>query len=332
MADDPAKPTAPSSPADDSGEARANAARGRRLLFAMPWTISLLVHALLILLGFIVTWTVVIMDEDEPPTRIVADFNAMRYEPLPPLELPAETPLDPLTPAMPMTAETPVTDPVPEPLLDPTGLVAGQLDAPALPQWSAAGGGSAASFAGLTTTNARRIVYIIDASGSMVRFMPIVIEELGRSLLGLAPPQSFAVVFFQKNEALVVPPAGRLIPAADAEKTRVMEWIDANVIPDGRSNPVRAFERAIALQPDVIFVLSENITGTGQYEIDQRELLAILDRLNPKGRDGRRPVQINCIQFIERDPLATLRKIAEAHGGPNAFTFLSAQDLGIGSP
>jgi hypothetical protein len=217
-------------------------------------------------------------------------------------------------------------------LLDPTGLVAGQLDAPALPQWSAAGGGSAASFAGLTTTNARRIVYIIDGSGSMVRFMPIVIEELGRSLLGLGPPQTFSVIFFQKNEALVVPPAGRLIPATDAEKRRVMEWIEANVIPDGRSNPLRAFERAIALDPDVIFVLSENITGTGQYEIDQRELLAILDRLNPRGRDGRRPVQINCIQFIERDPLGTLRKIAEAHGGANAFTFLSAEDLGLGTP
>ena len=190
----------------------------------------------------------------------------------------------------------------------------------------------AASFLGLSTSNAQRIVYVIDASGGMIPYLRVVLQELMRSLEGLTNQQSFSVVFFQQNEYLMVPPQRRWIPATDAEKRRVIEWIDANVVPAGRSNPLAAFEVALRMKPDVIFLLSDNITGSGIYEIDQADLLARLDELNPVDRlTNTRPTQINCIQFLDPDPLETLRLIGEAHGGERGYKFLSRGELGLAS-
>ena len=60
---------------------------------------------------------------------------------------------------------------------------------------------SGATFAGTSSTNARKIVYAIDASGSMISSIQIVLEELTRSLENLSPKQSFTVIFFQNDAA-----------------------------------------------------------------------------------------------------------------------------------
>ena len=109
-----------------------------------------------------------------------------------------------------------------------------------------------------------------------------------------------------------------------------MEWINQNIIPRGTSNPIKAIETAMGFEPDVIFLLSENITGGGQWEIDQRDLLALLETLNPLDpRSGQRRTTINCIQFLDPDPLETLKKIADVHGGPRGYKFLDRKELGL---
>ena len=65
------------------------------------------------------------------------------------------------------------------------------------------------------------------------------------------------------------------------------------------------------------------------------DLLNLLDKLNPLDPDtNRRAAQINCIQFLDADPLDTMKKIAQAHGGRGggAFKFLTRKDLGLGGP
>jgi len=166
----------------------------------------------------------------------------------------------------------------------------------------------------------------------MIGALPIVLKELERSLDGLTPRQQFSVAFFRRNEALVVPPVHRLIRATEDEKRRVLTWCREEVTPEGRSNPIEAIRAAVRLKPDVIFVLSDNITGSGEFEIDQAELLALLDRLNPADEDGRRPVQINCVQFLDPDPLDTLRRIAEVHGGTRGYKLLNRAELGLQRP
>jgi len=298
-----------------------------------PWVASLLVHMFVVILGFFVTWTVVMIQREEEPTRIVADFYAMRYEPVSQMEAPqTQTP--------PLTAEDRLPDESPAEVvdrlevdIDPMSLIHQASGESALWRFAPQRTRITAEFVGLSSTNARRITYVIDASGSMIRALPIVIDELARSLDGLVPPQRFSVIFFQRNEALIVPPPGRLIPATEDEKLRVLAWIDENVIPAGRSNPLEAIAAAMRLKPDVIFLLSENITGSGEFEIDQADLLAMLEQLNPVDpQTGRRPTQINCVQFLDPDPLGTLQKIAEAHGGEKGYKFLDRAELGLKSP
>jgi hypothetical protein len=76
-------------------------------------------------------------------------------------------------------------------------------------------------FSGLSSTNARRIVYIIDASGSMIRSLQIVIKELARSIDALSTQQRFGVVFFQSDDAVIVPPKGELTIGSGPEKLRM---------------------------------------------------------------------------------------------------------------
>ena len=112
----------------------------------------------------------------------------------------------------------------------------------------------------------------------------------------------------------------------------LLAWIDQHVIPAGRSNPLSAIELALGFEPDVIFMLSENITGSGEFEIDQADLLALLEELNPADSSGRRPTQINCVQFLDPDPLRTLEKIARRHGGERGYKFLDRAELGLRAP
>jgi hypothetical protein len=114
-----------------------------------------------------------------------------------------------------------------------------------------------------------------------------------------------------------------------------MRWIRESVVPSGRSNPVEAIERALDLKPQVVFLLSSNITGSGRYEVDLDALMARLDKLNPANPvDGRRPAVINCIQFLDPDPLDALRSIATTHGtqsdsASGAYRFLGRSELGL---
>ncbi|MDX1565225.1 MAG: hypothetical protein R3236_07465, partial [Phycisphaeraceae bacterium] len=66
------------------------------------------------------------------------------------------------------------------------------------------GTGIAAGFFG-NGGNAREIIYIIDASGSLVDTMPFVLKELNRSISQLNSEQKFTVIFFQAGSPVEVP-------------------------------------------------------------------------------------------------------------------------------
>jgi len=58
-------------------------------------------------------------------------------------------------------------------------------------------------------------------------------------------------------------------------------------------------------------------------------LLAALNRLNPvDSRNGLRRVQINCIAYLTQDPLSTMQRIAEIHGGDDGYTFIERGRVG----
>lgn len=305
-----------------------------RLRSLTPWVISPLVHLLLVAVGFLITWSVV-SNKSEESVEIVADFYAQDYQPLAKMDLETETqsqriaetliPSDIIEPQP--IAESALTE------IDPYQTFSDAQAMSSLAEFAPRAAEGSASFVGLKATNARKIVYVIDASGSMLRSLKYVIEELARSLDGLTPRQSYAIVFYQRADAIMVPPIGQLTRAESGAKRKSLEWINDNVLPQGSSSPVTAIEQAMKLKPDAIFMLSDNITGAGQFEIDQADLLAMLEKLNPVDRaTGKRATQINCIQFLDPDPLDTLRLIAEIHGGANGYRFLDRKELGLAAP
>ena len=309
---------------------RAGTRKGGDASGFVGWAVSAGLHLLVAILAFLVTWTVVRWTET-PRDPVTANFDSATFEPLASLA-DLEPTADPLTEAA--ALEPAVQESLEEALAEaaagPLDLIAGTGRERAASAAAVGIVAETATFAGLRATNARTIVYVVDASGSMIGSFRTVLDELGRSLAGLVPAQSFAVIFFQGNQAIAVPPANRLVPVSRSAAQQALEWARRNVIPSGRSNPVEAITRALALRPDCIFLLSSNITGAGQFEIDRADLLATLDRLNPvDSGSGRRRSQIQCIQFLDPDPLDTMRTIAERHGGENGYKFLDRDELGL---
>lgn len=292
----------------------------RRLNAMLPWMVSIIGHAAVLAIALAITWVVVEMREKPDPVLIVADFRAPTYR--------AVTPGASDTLSAAPSASAPATLPVPT-TPDPIApaVVAPGARSPSV-DWGPASG-KAVVFAGVRASNARRIVYVVDASGSMIGTLPIVLEEVTRSLKALAPDQSFSLLFFQRNESIGAPPADRLIPAAPATIERSLRWASQRIIPAGRSNPIKALETALRMRPDVIFLLGTSITGSGEFEIESEELLRRLDTLNPADASGRRRAQIQCVQFLDPDPLDVLRRIADDHGGPDGYRFLSRAELNV---
>ena len=287
-------------------------------------------HVVLLFFVIVLGWN--IAEESTPQTTpvITATIDQSPLEPLGEIETEqvaaAALELEPLK--IPEMAETGTSLLLPSDSALPAGSLRG----------AAPSGLGRVSFVGLGGGVARRIVYVVDASGSMIGAFPVVLTELRKSIDNLTEAQSFSIVFFQRDEAVETPPNGRLIQATLENKETTAAWIHDNITPSGRSSPMNALEKAMALKPEVIYLLSSNITGSGRYEIDTEALMAGLETLNPVEADRRRKTIINCVQFLDEDPLGALKMIARRHGGEddevdneaNAYRFLDRSELGLG--
>jgi hypothetical protein len=167
----------------------------------------------------------------------------------------------------------------------------------------------------------RSIVYVIDASGSLIDTFPFVMQELSRSITSLTPDQQFTVLFFQRGRVTELPDPG--LKRADAQTIRqARQWLAPgtfNVVPGGRTDPVSALRIAMNHQPEAVFLLSDSITGHGRHQIDQELLLADIDRHNTA------QTRVHTIQFLYPDPLADgtrlgpMARIAQQTGGFHRF-------------
>lgn len=296
----------------------------------LPWAISLLAHLGLGLLAFFVVWSVAFAEDDEeeivPTAKLVNDNPTEMLTFSQDLEVPATTDI----PREIQTQEVAKGDPLSalnQEVATDQALI-GVTGSNALPVGSRIGQDAFGVGMYGVGGNARTIVYVVDASGSLVDTLAFVIDELRTSIRKLSPEQRFTVIFFQRDTAIEVPvPHRGLKKATDETKRAVSDYIDltaGNIVPGGSSNPKRALEEALRLRPDLMFVLSDNITGKGQYAIDQEELLDLIE----KAKGSRNAdTMINTIQFLYPDPLGTLKKIADAHGG--RYKFVDASIVGL---
>lgn len=299
----------------------------------VPWAISILAHAALILVAIFVVWSVRSIADDEE--EIIAILTL------------SETPAAPLQQQVEQRVETTQASasPAPAPSPSPSPLqsdVTVDLALPSLNTSITQGpsfdlnvgdtGAFAANFLG-SGGNAKNVVFLVDASGSLVDTLPFIQLELQKSIRKLSEKQKFTVLFFQSDNIIEAEPRGMRNASADLKAQRIA-WVDPlarNVTTAGGGDPVDAITKALAIrpEPDLIFLLSDNITGRGKYAIDQQRLLDSIDRAN-RGR-----TKINTLQFLYPDPLedkaagrsGTLERIAQQTGGE--YTFVDAAALGI---
>ena len=300
---------------------------GSDLATALSWSGSILLHIVVIVLAFAITW-VVVSQSEEPPRVISSALEDSVQESIQPLTTNVQSMAsDSTTPrqqpnqvsaedlaALTLHADSLLTEAA---TLNATGFTDSIAMLPEV------------RFGGVRAPEARRIVFVVDASGSMIGAFPTVLQQLERSLSALSPKQRFGIVLFQESGAIEVPPTSRLHSAQQSDIQRSIDWIAEEVVPRGRSNPTAALRRAFNLDPDVIFVISTDITGSGEFEIDKQELLDTLDELNPTRSSGTRAVRIRCIQLLEEDPLGTLKAIATEHGGVEGYAFIDRGQIGL---
>lgn len=164
---------------------------------------------------------------------------------------------------------------------------------------------------GSSARGARKIIYVVDRSGSMIDSFIFVQAELRRSVLSLRRSQKFHVIFFNSGPPMENPPK-RLVSAIDAQKESFFKFM-ATVIPRGDTKPERALQRALALKPDLLYLLSDGIDF-------RPALLRKLDEWN----DDRRS-KIYTIAYLDQTGSELLERIAREHNGE--FKFVSEDDL-----
>ena len=173
-------------------------------------------------------------------------------------------------------------------------------------------GDSGPQFFGLggTARGAKRIVYVVDRSGSMIGTFGAVREELKRSVGQLRRSMWFHVILFNSGPPLQNPPK-KLVHASRKEKAALAEFL-ARVQPQGSTDPIPAMRRAFAVNPDVIYFLTDGLFDP--------QLLEELRRWNRT-----KHVRIFTIAYVSQSGAVLLEQIAHEHNGQ--YRFVSEYEL-----
>ena len=291
----------------------------------MPWIISLSAHLALTGTAVFVVWSV---QEALSDDEVVIPLVSLSETPGAPLDVQVQQRVETTT-----ATAAPTPAPAPTPLeadleldLALPGLGEPVFDAPTFELNLDDAAQFDTNFYG-NGGNAKNIVYVVDASGSLVDIFPYVRGELQNSISKLSPKQKFTVIFFtggdtpgEDSKVVEVQPRGMKTATADM-KLKIKKWIgnSKNLSARSSGNPVDAITKAFSYRPDLIYLLSDNITGRRQYEIDQEDLVAQIKQMN------RGAIKINTIQFVYPDQLekskgiGTLELIAQETGGKYKF-------------
>jgi hypothetical protein len=155
--------------------------------------------------------------------------------------------------------------------------------------------------------NARQIVFVCDASGSMLNKMASLKDQLQKAVGGLKPIQSFNIVFFQDQKCVALDKS-QLISADATNKRNAYKFLD-DVTTSGTTDPIPGLTVAFAQHPQLVYLLTD-----GDFP-DNKAVKAKIAELNHDHK-----VKINTIAFVnsqdtDTDFLALLQEIAKESGG-----------------
>ncbi len=153
------------------------------------------------------------------------------------------------------------------------------------------------------------VVYVVDRSGSMYgqRFERAM-AELVRSIDTLSAEQQFFVYLFNDRTLplLDLDPADGLILATAENKSAARDWIWKQR-PDSTTDPGRALELALAMHPEIVFLLTDG-------EFDDPTKVRQRIRFSNRSRTA-----IHTIAFENEEGSRTLEAIARENQGKFEF-------------
>ncbi|MCL2646522.1 MAG: VWA domain-containing protein [Phycisphaerales bacterium] len=166
---------------------------------------------------------------------------------------------------------------------------------------------------------AKKIVYILDHSGSMLDTFDFLRQEAIRSVNQMIPVQSFGVVMFSERASVIYPQLQRATTETKKDFASKLQNFRAQGMNDDLLDPGKeAFEAAFQLQPEVIYFLTD-----GRF--DPRLIEIVTNQLNKAKK-----VRVNTLAFVINDPISEdqLKELAKKNGG--VYKFVSEKDLGKG--
>ena len=306
----------------------------------MPWGVSIVAHVVLIALAFFLVWQTIDQKEQQVvvPTLINPTITNQRVEPVTEpqpsqqsggaMMRPQVTPSETREPT-----DLGFTQAVHAEFLPVVGTGDGRFPG------DDRGDGPGDGLYGHDGPAANRVVFLIDASGSMVDVLPFVIDELKRVVDGMEPHQRGTIIFFSGEGVFEVPGAEQLRglrPLTRQFVGQINQWVSLEnhrfeTGGPGSRHVRAALTRALSYEPQAIHLLSDNLTGGGQgatrHELVQEDLISLIHGLN----NGPLSARIHTYQFIYQDPLVraglqgTLQRIAEETGGE--YTYISPDRL-----
>lgn len=168
--------------------------------------------------------------------------------------------------------------------------------------------------------NARRIVFLVDGSATMLPALPMLKRELQLTISKLQPSQSFNVVVFRGDKtASIADFPDLLVAATQANKSRAYRWIREDLTVAGGTNPFPAIEKAFAMAPELVFVLTDGFDDASDDGAEQAASYARLeDAFRQANHDHKAKVMTLFLKSSGSDNAALrglLERIAAGSGG-----------------
>jgi hypothetical protein len=184
-------------------------------------------------------------------------------------------------------------------------VVGGERDAPVVPEGDRAGPPIPDGPVFGHGDRGRKVVFVCDGTGTMINKMPALRAELARTINGLGSGvQSYRILFFTDGgRVLTEDGSGRdqLIFSSARNRQATLAWLDT-VVPAGPTDLLPAVEAAVALKPDVIYLLWDGeFNSLVSYEDVDNRVVRLAAR-SPRTR-------VTTILFDTIDPEA--RKVME---------------------
>ena len=196
------------------------------------------------------------------------------------------------------------------------GVGSGEAGGGAMAPFGVPGGGGGigpkSPFMGISG-NAKQIVYICDATGTMLGLkFDLLKQQLAKAIDILKPIQKYNVIFFRggsSDDQWAMPLAQTLLPASPSNKQKAYKFMNETSVLGAGTNPIPALKQAFAQKPQLIYFLTD---GEFNNYASYGDVLAEVAKLNAD-----KSVKVNTILMMSDDPQAeaTLKEMANQNGG-----------------